>query len=108
LRTWIEDLEAVVEAQGLKKFPLFGMSQGGAIAIAYAARHPERVSHLILFGAYGRGVLRRNIRDQEREEAETLVKLNPARLGPRQPGVPAGFHVTVHSGRHPRAASVVQ
>src|SRR6186713_1113280 len=44
---WVEDLEAVVEAQGLKRFPLFGMSQGGAIAIAYAARHPERVSHLI-------------------------------------------------------------
>ncbi len=75
----MEDLEAVVEAQGLKKFPLFGMSQGGALAIAYAARHPERVSHLILFGAYGKGVLRRNITEQEREEAETLVKL--IRLG---------------------------
>jgi pimeloyl-ACP methyl ester carboxylesterase len=76
---WLEDLEAVVEAQGLKKFPLFGMSQGGALAIAYAARHPERVSHLILFGAYGKGVLRRDITAQEREEAETLVKL--IRLG---------------------------
>jgi pimeloyl-ACP methyl ester carboxylesterase len=76
---WMEDLEAVVEAQGLKKFPLFGMSQGGALAIAYAARHPDRVSHLILFGAYGKGVLRRNITEQEREEAETLVKL--IRLG---------------------------
>jgi pimeloyl-ACP methyl ester carboxylesterase len=76
---WLEDLEAVVEAQGLKKFPLFGMSQGGALAIAYAARHPERVSRLILFGAYGKGVLRRNITAQEREEAETLVKL--IRLG---------------------------
>ena len=75
----MDDLEAVVEAQGLKKFPLFGMSQGGAIAIAYAARHPERVSHLILFGAYGKGVLRRDITAQEREEAETLVKL--IRLG---------------------------
>jgi len=76
---WIEDLEAVVDAQGLKRFPLFGMSQGGAIAIAYAARYPEKVSHLILFGAYGQGVLRRNITEQEREEAETLVKL--IRLG---------------------------
>ncbi len=75
----MEDLDAVVEAQGLKKFPLFGMSQGGALAIAYAARHPDRVSHLILFGAYGKGVLRRNITEQEREEAETLVKL--IRLG---------------------------
>jgi pimeloyl-ACP methyl ester carboxylesterase/DNA-binding CsgD family transcriptional regulator len=72
---WIEDLEAVVAAQGLKKFPLFGMSQGGAIAIAYAARFPEKVSHLVLFGAYARGALRRNITDQQREEAETLLKL---------------------------------
>ena len=76
---WIEDLEAVVAAQGLKKFPLFGMSQGGAIAIAYAARYPEKVSHLVLFGAYARGALRRNITEQQREEAETLVKL--IRLG---------------------------
>ncbi len=57
---WIDDLEAVVEAKGLKQFSLFGMSQGGAIAIAYAARHPEKVSRLVLFGAYGRGALRRH------------------------------------------------
>jgi pimeloyl-ACP methyl ester carboxylesterase/DNA-binding CsgD family transcriptional regulator len=79
LEAWIEDLEAVVEAQGLKKFQLFGMSQGGAIAISYAARHPERVSHLVLFGAYAKGMLRREVSDQVREEAETLIKL--IRLG---------------------------
>ena len=55
------------------------MSQGGAIAIAYAARHPEKVSRLVLFGAYSRGVLRRAQTPQQREEAETLVKL--IRLG---------------------------
>jgi pimeloyl-ACP methyl ester carboxylesterase/DNA-binding CsgD family transcriptional regulator len=77
--SWVDDVEAVVEAYGLKRFPLFGMSQGGAIAIAYAARHPERVSHLVLFGAYARGVLRRDITEQQRDEAETLVKL--IRLG---------------------------
>lgn len=76
---WIDDLEAVVEANGLTRFPLFGMSQGGAIAIAYAARHPEKVSHLVLFGAYARGMLRREITPPQREEAETLVKL--IRLG---------------------------
>ena len=76
---WVEDLEAVVEASGLKRFPLFGMSQGGAIAIAYAARHPEKVSRLVLFGAYGKGVLRREVTAEQREEAETLVKL--IRLG---------------------------
>ncbi len=77
--SWLDDLDAVVQANGLTRFPLFGMSQGGAIAIAYAARHPERVSHLVLFGAYGQGVLRRATTAQQREEAETLVKL--IRLG---------------------------
>src|SRR5271156_556200 len=76
---WIDDLEVVVEASGLKRFALFGMSQGGAIAIAYAARHPEKVSHLVLMGAYAKGALRRVITEQQREEAETLVKL--IRLG---------------------------
>jgi pimeloyl-ACP methyl ester carboxylesterase/DNA-binding CsgD family transcriptional regulator len=70
---WIDDLDAVVEALGLKRFPLFGMSQGGAIAIAYAARRPEKVSHLVLLGAYARGALRREITEQQREEAETLA-----------------------------------
>lgn len=77
--SWIADLEAVVDAQGLERFALLGMSQGGAIAIAYAARHPERVSHLVLLGAYGRGMLRRAPSPQQREEAETMVKL--IRLG---------------------------
>ncbi|MBL8704685.1 MAG: alpha/beta fold hydrolase, partial [Rhodospirillales bacterium] len=77
--SWLDDLDAVVQANGLTRFPLLGMSQGGAIAIAYAARHPERVSHLVLFGAYGQGVLRRPATEAQREEAEALVKL--IRLG---------------------------
>lgn len=56
---WVEDLEAVVDEVGLERFPLLGMSQGGAVAIAYTARHPERVSHLVLLGAYARGRLER-------------------------------------------------
>ncbi|HKK08617.1 MAG TPA: alpha/beta fold hydrolase [Gemmatimonadota bacterium] len=50
--TWVEDLEAVVDAAGLDRFPLFGMSQGGPVALAYAARHPERVTRLVLYGSY--------------------------------------------------------
>ena len=53
--SWVADLEAVVDAAGLERFPLFGMSQGGPVGIAYAARHPERVSHLILYGSYAVG-----------------------------------------------------
>src|SRR5262249_25032319 len=52
---WIHDLETVVDAAGLDKFALLGHSQGGAVAIAYAVRHPERVSHLVLCGGYSRG-----------------------------------------------------
>ncbi len=48
----IADLEAVVEAAGLERFALLGMAQGGPVAMAYAHRHPERVSRLILFGTY--------------------------------------------------------
>lgn len=75
LDAWVSDLEAVVDALGLKRFPLFGMSQGGAVAIAYAARHPERVSHLIFAGAYARGSLRRGGTEVDHLEADTLVNL---------------------------------
>jgi class 3 adenylate cyclase len=48
------DMEAVVDRLGLEKFALLGLQHSGPLAIAYAARHPERVSHLILWGAYAR------------------------------------------------------
>ncbi len=69
------DLEAVVDAMKLKRFALFGASQGAAIAMDYAARHPDRVSHLILYGSYLRGALRRDTTQQAVEEAKTLLKL---------------------------------
>jgi pimeloyl-ACP methyl ester carboxylesterase/DNA-binding CsgD family transcriptional regulator len=49
LHDWVDDLEAVVDRLELQRFPLLGMSQGAAVAVEYAARHPERVSHLILY-----------------------------------------------------------
>jgi pimeloyl-ACP methyl ester carboxylesterase/DNA-binding CsgD family transcriptional regulator len=52
---WVADLEAVVDAMGLERFPLLGMSQGAGVAIEYAARHPERVSQLVLFGGFAAG-----------------------------------------------------
>ncbi|HEX6703719.1 MAG TPA: alpha/beta fold hydrolase [Albitalea sp.] len=75
LDAWVGDLEAVVESLGLRRFPLIGMSQGGAVAIAYAVRHPDKVSHLVLPGAYARGALRRAETPAARLEAETLVNL---------------------------------
>ena len=55
--SWVDDLEVVVEAAGLDKFALIGMSQGCAVSIAYAVRHPERVTHLVLHGGYAKGLL---------------------------------------------------
>jgi DNA-binding winged helix-turn-helix (wHTH) protein/pimeloyl-ACP methyl ester carboxylesterase len=53
--TWVRDLETVVDAAGLDRFPLLGISRGGPIAIAYAVKHPERVTHLVLYGAFAAG-----------------------------------------------------
>jgi class 3 adenylate cyclase len=54
LEAHVRDLEAVVDALGLERFALYGISQGGPTAITYAVRHPERVSHLILYGSFAR------------------------------------------------------
>lgn len=72
---WVSDLESVVDHLGLKRFPLLGVSLGASIAIVYAARHPERVSHLVLYGGYARGRLHRNPSAQAQEEAELLARL---------------------------------
>ena len=74
--SWVTDLETVVDTLGLKTFSLLGVSQGAAIAIAYAARHPERVNRLVLFGAFATSYFStRNPDPRIREEAETLIKL---------------------------------
>jgi pimeloyl-ACP methyl ester carboxylesterase len=51
----LRDLETVIDHLKLKRLALFGWSEGGPIAIAYAAKHPRRVSQLILYGTYARG-----------------------------------------------------
>jgi pimeloyl-ACP methyl ester carboxylesterase/DNA-binding CsgD family transcriptional regulator len=75
LESWVRDLESVVDVMGLRRFPLLGISQGGSIAITYAVRHPERVSHLVIYGAYARGRLKRNPTPLQVEEARTLINL---------------------------------
>ena len=75
LDAWVRDLETVVDAQGLERFPLLGISQGGPIAITYAARHPDRVSHLILYGAYARGRLHRSPTPEQLAERELMIDL---------------------------------
>lgn len=66
LERWVQDLESVVTAADPREpFALLGISQGGPVCVAYAVRHPERVSHLVLYGAYARGAFRRGDRDRE-------------------------------------------
>jgi class 3 adenylate cyclase/pimeloyl-ACP methyl ester carboxylesterase len=78
LDAWVSDMETVAAAAGLGRFPLLGFSQGCAVSIAYAVRHPERVSHLILFGGFAVGRAKRpnlTAADFERFAAmKTLVK----------------------------------
>jgi len=76
---WVTDLESVVEALGLERFPLLGVSQGGAVAVAYAARHPERVSRLVLCSAYARGRAVRAVGEDEKRAA--ALDLDLARVG---------------------------
>jgi pimeloyl-ACP methyl ester carboxylesterase len=75
LDAWVSDLEAVVNAAGLDRFSLFGMSQGCAISVAYAVRHPERVSHLMLYGGFARGAYRRAKDEAELQKAKALATL---------------------------------
>lgn len=85
LDAWVADLEAVVDAAGLSSFDLLGVSQAGAIAVAYAHRHPDRVARLVLYGAYSRGAFARNPTPEMREEIELrmgLIKLGWGRADP--------------------------
>lgn len=75
---WLEDLEAVTEEID-EPFTLVGMSQGAALSIAYALRHPEKVERLVLIGAYAQGLRARATNAQHLIEAETLTNL--IRLG---------------------------
>jgi pimeloyl-ACP methyl ester carboxylesterase len=76
LDAWVTDLETVVDAVGVDRFPLLGISQGGAVAIAYAVRRPERVSHLILYGAFALGGKKRAPAEKEMRDAmTTLIRL---------------------------------
>ena len=91
LEGWVRDLEAVVDAIGLERFPLLGISQGGPIAIAYAVRHPERVSHLVLYGSFLRGRLKRGGGAEAIDRALLYYKLTELGWGKDDPSFRAVF-----------------
>jgi pimeloyl-ACP methyl ester carboxylesterase len=82
--SWVRDLEKVVDSLGLERFPIFGVSQGGAVAVAYAARHPERVTRLILYGAYALGRKRR-LEPAQRDDAALFQQMLPLGWGRDNP-----------------------
>ena len=85
LDAWVHDLEAVVDAADLERFALFGHSQGSSIAVEYAARHPARVSHLILLGSYARGAMKRDLPPERIDELHAQLKLIEAGWGRDDP-----------------------
>jgi pimeloyl-ACP methyl ester carboxylesterase/DNA-binding SARP family transcriptional activator len=86
LDAYVRDLETVVDALGLERFPLLGISQGGAIAITYAARHPDRVTSLVLYGTGVRGRRRKAETDAQHRELDALAELMRVSWGADEPG----------------------
>jgi pimeloyl-ACP methyl ester carboxylesterase len=78
LATMVTDLETVVDAAGLERFALMGLSMGGPVSIAYAVRHPERLSHLVLFGTFAKGTFT----DAEVDAMATLMLQHWGRSNP--------------------------
>jgi pimeloyl-ACP methyl ester carboxylesterase len=66
---FVQDLETVVDAAGLERFSLLGVSQGSAVSIAYAVRHPERVARLVLYGGFAAGWAHGSETTRARKEA---------------------------------------
>jgi len=82
---WVHDLEAVADAAGLERFALWGISGAPAVAIGYAVRHPERVSHLVLCGGFCRGRLRRDASAATVEKARVMLELIEQGWGTEEP-----------------------
>ncbi len=86
LEAKLGDLEAVVDAAGLERVDLLGLSGGGPVALGYAVRHPHRVAHLVLYGSYLSGrAKRRDLTPRQREEQALLVSLTRVGWGSDNP-----------------------
>ena len=86
LDTLLADLEAVIAAAGLERFALWGAAAAGSItAIAYVARHPERVSHLVLTAPVSRGRLHASATSEQKERFLAFVKLIELGWGDNNP-----------------------
>ncbi|MEM8695567.1 MAG: alpha/beta fold hydrolase [Pseudomonadota bacterium] len=98
--TFVTDLETVVDTLELERFPLLGISQGAAVSIEYAVRHPERVSKLILFGGYPAG-WRIDASPEEIAEREAVMTLTRSGWGQDNPAYRHIFSATFLPGATP-------
>lgn len=94
---FVTDLETVVDELAPERFALLGISQGGAVSIEYAVRHPERVTHLILFGAYAAG-WRINATPEVTKEREAVIALTETGWGQDNPAYRQIFSSTFMPG----------
>lgn len=102
---FVSDLESVIDALGVDRFPLLGISQGGAVAIAYAVRHPEKVSHLILFGAFDRGWRKLNLPPEATAKREAQLGLIQHGWGSKNPATRQFFTTLVIPDGSPEEAA---
>jgi len=82
---WVSDLETICDATKLKRFALLGISQGCAVSIAYAVRHPERVTHLVLYGGFAQGWRSRPRSESQQEEDAAMLTLIRVGWGKENP-----------------------
>jgi pimeloyl-ACP methyl ester carboxylesterase/DNA-binding CsgD family transcriptional regulator len=75
LEKYVEDCEAVVEAAELRSFAIIGMANGASTAVQFAARHPEKVGHLVLWGSQASGWVVRGRTPRQVEQCETRLKM---------------------------------
>lgn len=94
LDAWQADLEAVAATIPEPRFVLMGLSQGGAVAVRFAASFPERVTHLVLINAYGQGAKVRARTPEELLEAETFVNFTRIAWGRENPAF-CQFHTNL-------------
>ncbi len=107
LDLWIDDLRRVIDDLDQERVALLGVSQGGPVAVGFAARYPERVSHLILYGTYARGMKRRGDPIQF-DEAGLQVDLRAGWLGDDERQLPRDLCSSVRAGCAIRRDRLVQ
>lgn len=103
----VEEMATVVQAAGLSRLALLGISGGAAPSIAFAARYPERVSHLILLGGYSHGLLHRTLTAEQRAYLDAQVQLVALGWGVRDAPVQQFFTSTMIPDATPEQASAL-